>query len=106
MFRFSGVLQNGDSQNSNTNIYLAFYDEFEPPRILSVSTIELGDVESNAEVIFDIDEKINVNSKGFLMFAESNIFNSNVVDVTLPSTQSLTKLVTISDVVVKGFSWK
>ncbi|HIE46660.1 MAG: hypothetical protein ABGW49_06350 [Nitrosopumilus sp.] len=101
LFRFSGVLQNGDSQNSNTNIYLAFYDEFEPPRILSVSTIELGDVESNAEVIFDIDEKINVNSKGFLMFAESNIFNSNVVDVTLPSTQSLTKLVTISDVVVK-----
>jgi hypothetical protein len=100
-FRFSGVLQNSGAPNSNTNVYLAFYDGFEPPRILSVSTIELGNVESNTEVTFEIDEKINVNSKGFLIFAESNVFNSNVVDVTLPSQQFLTKLVTISDVAVK-----
>jgi hypothetical protein len=31
----------------------------------------------------------------------SNVFNSNVVDVILPSQQSLTKLVNISDVAVK-----
>lgn len=103
-FRFSGVLQNSGAPNSNTNVYLAFYDIFEPtPRILSVSTIELGNVESNAKITFEIDEKINVNSKGFFIFAESNVFNSNVVDVTLPPQQSLTKLVTISDVAVKDY---
>ena len=42
---FSGVLQNEIAPISNTNVYLAFYDIFE--RILKVTTIEIGDVESN-----------------------------------------------------------
>ena len=99
--KFSGVLQNGGAPNSNTNVYLAFYDGFEPPRILGVHTIELGNVAPNTEVNFEIDEKINAKSKGFLLFAESNIFYSDVVDVKIPPAQLLTKLVTISDVSIK-----
>ena len=99
-FKFSGVLKNSGAPSSNTNVYLAFYDGFEPPRILGISTIELGDVESNAEVSFDLDEIINVESKGFLLFAESNIFYSDVIDVEIPIPQSLTKLVRISDVAI------
>jgi hypothetical protein len=100
-FHFSGVLQNGSAPNSDTNVYLAFYDGFEPPRILGVSTIELGSVESNAEVTFDFDEEIDSRAVGFLLFAESNIFSSNFVDVKIPAPQLLTKLVSISDVTVK-----
>jgi len=99
--KFSGVLENGGAPNSDTNVYLAFYDGFEPPRILRVSTIELGNVEPNTEVAFELDEKIDKDAKGFLLFAESNVFYSDFVDVKIPSPQILTKLVTISDVTVE-----
>jgi len=100
-FRFSGVLQNGGAPNSDTNVYLAFYDGFEPPRMLSVSTIELGDVEPDSEITFDLVENINSKAVGFLLFAESDVFYSNFVDVKIPEKQSLTKLVSISGVTVK-----
>ena len=100
-FKFSGVLQNGGAPNSDTNVYLAFYDSFEPPRILSVSTIELGDVESDATIPLNLDVKIDSRSAGFFLFAESNVFYSDFVDVKIPTPESLTKLVSISNVVVK-----
>jgi len=96
---FSGVLQNGIAPISDTNVYLAFYDSFEPPRILRVSTIEIGDVESN-EVVFEFDEPIDSRSVGFLLFSESDKFYSDFVDVKIPPTQVSTKLVIISDVTV------
>jgi len=99
--RFSGVLQNGGAPSADTNVYLAFYDSFEPPRTLGVSTIELGFVEPNTEVSFEINEEIDPRSVGFLLFAESDIFNSNFVDVKIPAPQSMTKLVSISNVSVQ-----
>ncbi len=98
---FSGVLQNGDAPITDTNVYLAFYDVFEPSRILRVSTIEIGDIESNEEVTFEFNEPINSGSVGFIMFSESDIFYSDFVDVKIPSPQIPTKLVTISDVTVE-----
>ena len=83
-FSFSGVLQNGDAPNSETNVYVAFYDTFEPPRILSVSTIELGHVAANTETPFKIQGDIDSSSIGFLVFAESDIFYSDVIDVKIP----------------------
>ena len=97
---FSGVLQNDVAPISDTNVYLAFYDSFEPPRILRVSTIEIGDVESN-EVTFEFNEPIDSRSAGFLLFSESDKFYSDFVDVKIPPPQTLTKLVTISDVTVE-----
>lgn len=99
--KFSGVLQNSGAPNSDTNVYLAFYDGFEPARILSVSTIKLGDVGPNAEVSFDLDEVIDSSSVGFFLFAESNVFISDLVDVKIPKCQTSDKLVTISDVSVE-----
>ncbi|MCV0401968.1 MAG: hypothetical protein K5777_08370 [Nitrosopumilus sp.] len=100
-FRFSGVLQNGGAPNSDTNVYLAFYDAFEPPRILGVSTIELGDVPPNSEISFELNEKINSKAVGFFLFAESNIFSSNLIDIKIPPSQIPDKLITISDVSVE-----
>jgi len=100
-FRFSGILQNGGAPNSNTNVYLAFYDGFEPPRILGVSTIELGNVGSNAEVSFNLDEVIDSRAVGFFLFAESNIFVSDFVNIKIPPRQIVDKLITISDVSVE-----
>ena len=99
--RFSGVLKNGGAPNSDTNVYLAFYDGFEPSRILGVSTVKLGNIASNAEVPFEVNEEVDPRSIGFLLFAESDIFYSDFVDVKIPAPQTLTKLVSISNVSLK-----
>ena len=100
-FHFSGVLKNSGAPNTDTTVYLAFYDGFEPSRIIGISEIELGDVDSDAEIPFDLDEKIDSRAVGFLLFAESSIFYSDFVDVKIPAPQALTKLMTISDVKIK-----
>jgi hypothetical protein len=100
-FRFSGVLQNGGAPSSNTNIYLAFHDGFEPPRILSVSTIELGNVSLNTDVSFELDEEIDSRAVGFFLFAESSVFISDFVDIPIPASQIPDKLITISNVSVE-----
>ncbi|MFQ5782958.1 MAG: hypothetical protein ACE5GR_07895 [Nitrosopumilus sp.] len=99
--QFAGVLQNGGAPISDTNVYLAFYDNFEPPRILRVSTIEIGQMEPNSETTFEINESIDARAVGFLLFSESDVFYSDFVDVQLPSPVAPTKLVTISDVSVE-----
>jgi len=103
-FRFSGVLQNGGAPSADTKVHLAFYDGFEPPRILGVSTIELGNMGLNTEVTFELDEKIDSRAVGFLLFAESSVFYSDFVDVKIPPSQVHTKLVIISDVIVEDIN--
>ena len=93
---FSGVLKNGAAPINNTNVYLAFYDNFDPPRIVGVSTIPVGDVKSNEIINFSFNEKIQTRSVGFILFSESNIFYSDSVDVKIPAP----RLVTISNVSV------
>ena len=55
-------------------------------------------MEPNSEVSFEINEETDPRSVGFLLFAESNIFNSSFVDVKIPTPQLMTKLVSISNV--------
>ena len=97
---FAGVLQNGGAPSSETNVYLALYDGFEPPRILEVITVELDDVGLDEEVSFNVNRPIDARAIGFLLFAESDVFSSNFVDIEIPEPQSLTKLVSISSVSV------
>jgi len=99
--QFSGVLQNGGAPSADTKVHLAFYDGFEPPRTLGVSTIELGNMELNTEVTFDLDEKIDSRAVGFLLFAESSVFYSDFVDIAISPSQVHTKLVVISDVSIE-----
>lgn len=97
---FSGVLKNGAAPINNTNVYLAFYDNFDPPRIVGVYTIPIGDVKSNEIINFSFNEKIQTRSVGFLLFSESNVFYSDSVDVKIPESEITTRLVTISNVLV------
>ncbi len=98
---FSGVLQNGGAPISDTKVYLAFYDNFEPPRLLGVSTIEIGKMGPNTETEFELNESVDARAAGFLLFSESDIFYSYFVDVKIPPPQSPTTLVTISNVSVE-----
>jgi hypothetical protein len=95
---FSGVLKNGAAPISNATIYLAFYDNFIPPRIIGISTIPIGDVKSDELAPFSFNEEIPSRSVGFTLFSESNVFYSDPIDVKIP--QLTTKLITISNVSV------
>ncbi len=94
--KLSGILSNGGSPITDTFVYLAFYDAFIPPRLLGVSSLSIGNLTSNEKVDFYFNEEINQKASSFKIFAESNVFYSNLVDEKIP--QQLTRLVTISDV--------
>ena len=93
---FSGVLTNGGSPITDTFVHLAFYDSFIPPRLVGVSSIPIGDVEANEKVKFSFNDEIDQRATSFQIFAESDVFYSNLIDEKIP--QQLTKLVTISNV--------
>jgi hypothetical protein len=97
---FSGVIKNGPAPSSGANVYVAFYDAFDPPRILEVSTIHVGDMKPNEQIPFAFDSPVNPSSVGFKLFSESDVFYSDFVNVKIPEPVMLDKLVTISDVSV------
>jgi hypothetical protein len=92
----SGVLTNGGSPITDTFVYLAFYDAFIPPRLIGISSTQIGDVEANEKVDFYFNEEVDQRVISFQIFAQSNIFYSNFVDEKIP--EQITKLVTISGV--------
>ena len=98
---FAGVLRNSGAPISDTNVYLAYYDAFKPPRFLGVTTIEVGSMEPNEEKSIQFVGPINSRAVGFLLFSESDVFYSDFVDIKIPSAQIQTKMVTISDVSVE-----
>jgi len=94
--KLSGILTNGGSPITDAFVYLTFYDNFEPPRLIGVSTIPIGDVDANEKVDFYFNEEIDQRAINFQIFAQSNVFYSNFANEKIP--EQLTKLVTISNV--------
>ena len=94
----SGTLENSGAPSNDTNVYVAFFDGFDPPRILGVSTVELGSVAPNSETQFNLNTNIDSRAVEFTLFAESDVFYSDVLNDKIPLPTSLSKLVTISDV--------
>ena len=91
-FSFSGILRNGDSQTSETSVYLAFYDVFD--RIIQISTIDIGDMNINELVPIKLNEEISSSSVGFILLSESDKFYADFIDVKIPAPQLRTNLAT------------
>ena len=89
---FLGILRNEGILISDTVAHLAFYDVFN--RIIQISTIEIGDVDTNELVSLKLNQEINPSSVGFLLFSESDKFYSDVIDVKIPTPQLLPNLAT------------
>lgn len=83
-FRFSGSLQNTGAFSNNTKIHVAFYDGFKPPRILQVFTIDVGAVESDIKTPIEFMHEFDFTPSGAYLYAESDIFSSDVVEVKIP----------------------
>ncbi len=99
-----GTLTNNAVVNaSQTKIHLAFYDAFIPPRILWISTIELEEaIMGGSSIDFEFDEKLDPRSLSYKIFAESDIYYSNIQNVKILRSELLTKLVSINDISVNG----
>ncbi|QUC64866.1 hypothetical protein NsoK4_00860 [Nitrosopumilus sp. K4] len=96
----SGTLKNGPAPASDANVYLVLYDSFEPPRILDVRTIPVGEMNPNQESSFEFNDTINPRAVSIALFSESDVFYSDFVNAKIPQPDVMTKLVTISDVSV------
>ena len=99
---FEGVVQNGGAPASDVRVYLAFYDSFDPPRILDVVAIgidSMGPGESQA--ISLAGHPVNPQAVGFYLLAESDVFHSNIVDAGLSLPELHTRLVTISNISIE-----
>ena len=94
-FSFSGILRNGNSQTSETSVYLAFYDVFD--RIIQISTIEIGDMNINELVPIKLNEEISSSSIGFILLSESDTSYTDFIDVEIPTPQLRTNLATTCD---------
>ncbi len=101
---FSGVLKNGAAPATGANVYVAFYDAFDPPRMLDVRTVGLGNILPNEAVPFEFSGEVGSRAVGFLLFSESSIFYSDFVDVRLPEQERFTKLAAITDIAVRDAS--
>ena len=101
--KISGTLTNNASGSaSNVKIHVAFYDAFQPPRILGVGTIDLAEnIEANSSANFQFTERFDSRSVGYKVFAESVNYYSNIQNLEIQTTESLTKLVTINDISVQ-----
>ncbi len=98
--KISGSITNdGLVRSSETKIHLFFVDVFQPPRILSLSTIELEEaIEPGSTIDFEFDEDYDTRSVSYTLFAESANYNSNVASVEITPPQAFTKIITINNI--------
>lgn len=98
--KISGTITtNAGVDATQTKVHLAFYDAFQPPRILGVSTIEIiNPITSGSSANFEFNEKLDQRSLGYKVFAESSNYLSNVRNVVIKHSEVLTTLVTINDI--------
>jgi hypothetical protein len=98
--KISGTLTNNAAgEASQTKIHLVFYDAFQPPRLLGISTIELENaIGSGSATDFEFNEKFDARSSSYKVVAESANYYSNVQIMEIIKPETLTKLVTINDI--------
>jgi len=98
--KITGELTNNSSEEaSQTKIHLAFYDVFQPPRIIWISTIQLEEsIEGNSSVNFEFDEKFDQRQFSYKIFAESDNAYSITQNDLIPNPKILTKIITINDI--------
>lgn len=97
---FSGVLENAGAPATDAVVHVAVYDNFDPPRLVGVHVIPLGELPASESVSFDFNEMIHPQAAEFAIFSESDISYSDSAVLDIPAPDVLTKLVTIKDVIV------
>jgi len=97
---FSGsITNNGELTSDDTKVHLVFFDAFRPPRILGISSITIDEeIPAGSSANFDFNTKYDSRAVRVNVFAESNNYLANVLDLPFSAPDVLTKLVTINDI--------
>ena len=71
--------------HTNVAVHVAYHDAFDPPRILSVSTLEMGNMTIDGALNAATTDQFPLSARGFIVFAESDVFSSKSVSGRLPA---------------------
>jgi hypothetical protein len=101
------ITNNGPLDSNNTKIHLVAYDGFEPPSVLDVLTISVDDMLPGTVQNFEFNTKTDFGSgfskigpASYKIGAESRNYQSDIIDISVPRTDVLQRLVTINDISV------
>lgn len=97
----SGTLGNGPVPVSDARVHLAFYDDFDPPRILLVETVEIGDIGAGQQAGFGFAGVVDARASHVFAVAETDISYYEPVRAELPEPVLLTRLAEISSVTLE-----
>jgi len=99
--RLSGTItNNGPLDSNNTKIHLVAYDGFVPPRVLDVVIISVDDMLPGTVQNFEFNTKPDFRTVSYKIGAESRNYQSDIIDISVPITDVLQRLVTINDISV------
>lgn len=65
--------------HTNVTVHVAYYDAFNPPRILGADTYSLGGTGIEGMLNLTIPDTYPPNTRGALAFAESDVFSSDMI---------------------------
>lgn len=103
--RITGTITNTiGGQAENTTVYLALYDAFEPPRIVSIIPFQIKEKISSSNAQFLFDEKRPQSVTGFKILADSPNLTSKIYDFKLGSPEIISLMINISDVKISDKS--
>jgi hypothetical protein len=99
--KMSAEIKNGGQQESTkTNIHLIAFDAFKPPRIVGIDTITVDEITQGQSTTIKFDSLMDYRATAFKVVAESDNYQSKIIDVTNISLDAPTRLVAINDVQV------
>lgn len=70
--------------HTDTQIYVAYHDAFEPPRILAIHAYDIGDIAQ-----YGFSDAVDLygpppGARGYMIFAQSDVFSADMVKTRLP----------------------
>ncbi len=95
------ITNGGLMASTDTKVHLIAFDAFNPPRIVGIQTMEVGDIAAKESIGVEFDGKIDYRATSFRVVAESNEYQSQITDVTDVSLDAITRLISINNVGVK-----
>ena len=94
------ITNGGQTDSTGTKVHLIAYDAFNPPRIVGIQTMEIGDVASKKSSETEFNGKMDYRATSFKVVAESEQYQSKITDVTKISLDAITRLISINNVQV------
>jgi hypothetical protein len=92
------IKNNGAQKSTATKIHLIAMDAFQPPRIVGIKTITVDEITQGNSVNIKFDALVDYRATAFQVVAESDKYQSKLVDVDNVTLGAVTKLISINDV--------